>query len=71
MRQTNARTRFSPLALIGALLLLCLFPAIAGAQSAAFQDLPRDHWAYKDVDFLIKSGYMDGYPDGTFKGRKV
>ncbi|HNW36520.1 MAG TPA: S-layer homology domain-containing protein, partial [Candidatus Ozemobacteraceae bacterium] len=63
--------RFSPLALVGALLLLCLLPAIVGAQSAAFQDLPKDHWAYKDVDFLIKSGYMDGYPDGTFKGRKV
>ncbi|HEY9069981.1 MAG TPA: S-layer homology domain-containing protein [Candidatus Ozemobacteraceae bacterium] len=71
MRQTNATTRFSPLALIGALLLLCLVPAMAGAQGTAFQDLPRDHWAYKDVDFLIKSGYMDGYPDGTFKGRKV
>ena len=71
MRQTQARTRFSPLALVGALLLFCLIPAMAGAQSAAFQDLPKDHWAYKDIDFLIKSGYREGYPDVTFKGRKV
>lgn len=71
MRQTQARTRFSSLALVGVLLLFCLIPAMAGAQSAAFQDLPKDHWAYKDIDFLIKSGYMEGYPDGTFKGRKV
>ncbi len=40
-------------------------------QQPAFQDLPKDHWAFKDVDFLIKQGYMEGYPDGTFKGRKV
>ncbi|OGK10896.1 MAG: hypothetical protein A2W80_12415 [Candidatus Riflebacteria bacterium GWC2_50_8] len=52
--------------------LLCLvLPVAAMAQSAAFQDLPRDHWAYSDVEFLISQGYMEGYPDGTFKGRKV
>ncbi|MBF0498735.1 MAG: S-layer homology domain-containing protein [Candidatus Riflebacteria bacterium] len=37
----------------------------------SFQDLPKDHWAFKDVNFLISQGYMEGYPDGTFKGRKV
>ncbi len=44
-------------------------PAPTG--DASFVDLPRDHWAFKEVDFLIKQGYMEGYPDGTFKGRKV
>lgn len=48
-----------------------LLPLAVFAQSAAFQDLPKDHWAYTDVDFLISQGYMEGYPDGTFKGRKV
>lgn len=42
-----------------------------GASAVAFQDLPKDHWAFKDVNFLIHQGYMEGYPDGTFKGRKV
>ncbi|MBU1106430.1 MAG: S-layer homology domain-containing protein [Candidatus Riflebacteria bacterium] len=71
MRQTKNNSVFS---LLGGLLvtLLCLvLPATAIAQSAAFQDLPRDHWAYSDVEFLISQGYMEGYPDGTFKGRKV
>ncbi len=71
MRQTKNHSVFS---LLGRLLitLLCLaLPAAALAQSAAFQDLPRDHWAYSDVEFLISQGYMEGYPDGTFKGRKV
>lgn len=36
-----------------------------------FQDLPKDHWAYKDVEFLVRQGYLEGFPDGTFKGRKV
>ncbi|MBF0546029.1 MAG: S-layer homology domain-containing protein [Candidatus Riflebacteria bacterium] len=43
----------------------------ANNSSTAFQDLPKDHWAFKDVDFLIKQGYMEGFPDGEFKGRKV
>jgi len=37
----------------------------------AFQDLPKDHWAFKDVEYLVSKGYLDGYPDGNFKGRKV
>ncbi|MBF0409521.1 MAG: S-layer homology domain-containing protein [Candidatus Riflebacteria bacterium] len=41
------------------------------APASAFQDLPKDHWAYQDVDYLVKQGYMEGFPDGTFKGRKI
>lgn len=71
MRQTKKHCVFSLLkGLIVALLFLGL-PIAAVAQSAAFQDLPPDHWAFSDVDFLVSQGYMDGYPDGTFKGRKV
>lgn len=52
--------------------LMCLIlPQLANAQSAAFLDLPKDHWAYSDVEFLVKQGYMEGYPDGKFNGRKV
>ena len=71
MRQTKNISRFSLFRGFLATLLCLLFPLVAFAQSAAFQDLPKDHWAYTDVDFLISQGYMEGYPDGTFKGRKV
>lgn len=71
MRQTkNNRVRFLVQGLLAAIVCLIL-PALLQAQSAAFQDLPADHWAYSDVDFLVRQGYMEGYPDGTFKGRKV
>ncbi|EKD81880.1 MAG: S-layer protein [uncultured bacterium] len=71
MRQTKNNSVFSLLRGLLVTLLCLVLPAVAMAQSAAFQDLPRDHWAYSDVEFLISQGYMEGYPDGTFKGRKV
>ncbi len=71
MRQTKIISRFSLFRGLLAALLCLLLPVVVIAQSAAFQDLPKDHWAYSDVDFLISQGYMEGYPDGTFKGRKV
>jgi hypothetical protein len=83
MRQTTVRSRtFHRRGLpVGVVLVLVLLTGLtmAGAQSAdpsaapsaAFQDLPKDHWAFADIDFLVKQGYMEGYPDGTFKGRKV
>ncbi|NLF97238.1 MAG: S-layer homology domain-containing protein [Candidatus Riflebacteria bacterium] len=71
MRQTKNYSVFSLLSGLLVTLLCLALPAAALAQSAAFQDLPRDHWAYSDVEFLISQGYMEGYPDGTFKGRKV
>ena len=71
MRQTKNNSVFSLLRGLLVTLLCLVLPAAAMAQSAAFQDLPRDHWAYSDVEFLISQGYMEGYPDGTFKGRKV
>jgi len=71
MRQTKNNSVFSLLAGLLVTLLCLALPVSSLAQSAAFQDLPRDHWAYSDVEFLISQGYMEGYPDGTFKGRKV
>ncbi|MBT3786239.1 S-layer homology domain-containing protein, partial [bacterium] len=36
-----------------------------------FRDVPLDHFAYKSVDELMDRGVMEGYPDGTFKGKRV
>ena len=33
-----------------------------------YSDLPKDHWAYDFVKKLSNKGYLNGYPDGTFKG---
>lgn len=36
-----------------------------------FRDVPLDHFAYSAIEKLTKEGVMEGYPDGTFKGRRV
>ena len=33
-----------------------------------YSDLPKGHWAYDFVKKLSDKGYLNGYPDGTFKG---
>lgn len=33
-----------------------------------YSDLSKDHWAYDFVKKLSDKGYLNGYPDGTFKG---
>ncbi len=32
-----------------------------------FKDLKKDHWARAYVAAAVKTGYISGYPDGTFK----
>ncbi len=34
----------------------------------ASEDLPKGHWAYDAVMYLLEKGYLVGYPDGTFRG---
>ena len=33
-----------------------------------FSDVPKNHWAYDYVKTLADRGYLNGYPDGEFKG---
>jgi S-layer homology domain len=44
--------------------------APAGASSAPFPDVPANHWAYDAVTQLKADGYLQGYPDGDFKGQR-
>ncbi|WP_317955499.1 S-layer homology domain-containing protein [Paenibacillus chitinolyticus] len=39
---------------------------VSAAQSASFNDI-KGHWAEKSINDAIKEGFVDGYPDGTFK----
>ena len=48
-----------------ALLALAL-PVTAGP----FTDVPTDHWAYDAIDKLQSEGFVEGYPDGTFRGNR-
>jgi hypothetical protein len=47
---------------------VCATPALA---QGAFSDVPTDHWAYAAVQGLADSGYVIGYPDGTFGGKRA
>jgi len=47
-------------------LLVWALPAVAGP----FTDVPTDHWAYDAIDKLQAEGFVEGYPDGTFRGNR-
>lgn len=53
------------LAALGLMLTVAL-PAFAGP----FTDVPTDHWAYDAIDKLQSEGFVEGYPDGTFRGNR-
>jgi len=53
--------------LLSAFLVLCCAVAVF-AQTP--NDVPEDHWAYDAVESLIDKGYVQGYPDGRFRGEK-
>jgi len=46
--------------------LVLALPAVAGP----FTDVPTDHWAYDAIDKLQAEGFVEGYPDGTFRGNR-
>jgi len=37
----------------------------------SFSDLPPSHWSYQAVKELVDGGILDGYPDGTFRGKNL
>jgi len=43
-------------------------PALA--QSVSFPDMPANHWAYQAVQDLADKGFVKGYPDGKFLGKR-
>ena len=48
-----------------------LSTAPAQAQGAAFPDVPQNHWAYQAVQDLADKGYVKGYPDAKFLGKRA
>ncbi|MCH7472156.1 putative porin [bacterium] len=58
-----------------AMLLACMSIGLAGMGGAwagsAYDDVPRDHWAFNALDYLTDQGVLEGYPDGFFKGDRT
>lgn len=55
---------------------ICITAALSGTACAQedinpFDDVPRSHWAYEEINQLAKDGLVDGYKDGTFRGNEV
>ncbi len=49
------------------LLAVAVGPALA---QQPFSDVPVNHWAYDALNELAEKGVMEGYPDGTFRGKQ-
>jgi N-acetylmuramoyl-L-alanine amidase len=43
-----------------------LFGFIEGGQ-VTFTDIQPDYWAYNEIAIAVKQGYINGYPDNTFR----
>ena len=60
---------------ISIIIVFMLVLGVAGTALAApsnpFVDVPAKHWAYDAVSKLAKSGIVDGYGDGTFRGDRT
>ena len=37
------------------------------SNDAKFSDVTTSHWAYGEINAAAAAGWVDGYPDGTFK----
>src|SRR5713226_1202726 len=58
------------LALLAGAMAILAFARPALAQGP-FADVPTDHWAYDAVNELASRGIVNGYPDGTFGGKRA
>jgi hypothetical protein len=67
IKQNLSSAFLAVLAILAAFSLFC----VSFAAAAPFNDVPKDHWAYEAIEKLVQNGYMDGFADDTFRGRKV
>jgi hypothetical protein len=52
---------------LAAVLILALVAPVVGQP---FADVPTNHWAYDAIAELAAKGLVEGFPDGTFKGKQ-
>ena len=51
---------------LSVLMFLTVIP-FAGAASPSFSDVPRNHWAYKEITEMAEKGIIKGYDNRTFR----
>lgn len=51
------------------LIIILIFILSNNLFCGMFDDVQPDHWAYEAIESLSKKGYIDGFPDGTFRGK--
>ena len=58
---------------VAALWIAGVAPSARAQETAAtaFPDVPANHWAYQAVQDLAAKGYVKGYADGQFLGKRV
>ena len=56
---------------ISILLVALMVLSTVVASANPFSDVPFSHWAYDAVNKLAAKGILQGYPDGTFKGKQT
>jgi len=54
--------------LVGIALILTMAVPVFASE---FPDVPADHWAYAAVQQLADAGIVQGYPDGTYGGKRA
>ena len=42
-------------------------PKAEETKDVEFKDVTNDKWYYESVMYMAENGYINGYPDGTFK----
>ena len=53
------------------ILVLVLIALALPVLAQEFPDVPPDHWAYQAVQELLNAGVVQGYPDGTYGGKRA
>ncbi|MGG4446999.1 S-layer homology domain-containing protein [Brevibacillus porteri] len=52
---------------LSVLMFLTIIPVVGAASTPSFSDVPRSHWAYKEITEMAAKGIIKGYDNGTFR----
>lgn len=52
---------------LSVLMFLTVIPIVSAAYTPSFSDVPRNHWAYKEITEMAAKGIIKGYDNGTFR----
>ncbi len=47
-----------------------ILSGISAAFAGPFTDVPTNHWAYDAINNMAEKGIIQGFPDGTYKGKQ-